>query len=433
MTDDQPLTVPHASRLSAKTESSSMKLVLLNTWSITRHADDITSSVYLSVSDVAAFTETRLSSDSLPQQLQHKRVLHVNAPRQRDYGVAVVVSSTIFTRELFRHSSDICQLLVVQAECSSHCVIVVTVYRSPVLSMADFKCTLKTHIEPFLHNSSHPVAVVGDFNIDARQSIALLDVTQYVTSTTHTDGGVLDRVYWTGNDVCLTTEVIGCHWSDHNIVAVRINNPEHDAETNPPSSSLSSTVSSRVQSADVTTRQETTIPQPSPLLTRQAAKRCTVARRQRNLYNVVGACRFLDGALCSQRLQLDISVPVHDIIKQYCLEVHRAPGNGHCLLYSWAAATQLNVQQAKDSILQEYRENAVTYSTAGVTVEELQHYVSCQNYNLQSVDAVFDILCNASNVTAFVIGQEYDYSDPQNVICIPGCTEIRRISTTESE
>jgi len=93
---------------------------------------------------------------------------------------------------------------------------------------------------------------------------------------------------------------------------------------------------------------------------------------------------------------------------------------------------QLNVQQVKDSILQEYRENAVTYSTASVKVEELQHYVSCRNYNLQSVDAMFDILCNASNVTAFVIGQKYDYSDPQNVICISGWTEIRRISTTEN-
>ena len=146
MTDDQPLTVPHASWLSATTDTSSMKLVLLNTRSITRHADDITNNVYLSVSNAAVFTETRLSSDSLPLQFQHKRVLHVNAPRQHNYvgGVAVVVSSTIFIRELFRHSSDTCQLLVVQVECRSHCVVVVAVYRSPVLSMTDFNCTLKT-------------------------------------------------------------------------------------------------------------------------------------------------------------------------------------------------------------------------------------------------------------------------------------------------
>jgi len=139
------------------------------------------------------------------------------------------------------------------------------------------------------------------------------------------------------------------------------------------------------------------------------------------------ACTFLNDAL-GDRVHLDLDVPVQDFIQQHSLRVHKAPGNDHCLLYAWAASTKVPVKQLKRQVLDEYSANAGHYQQAGIDIAELERYIRDRNYRLNSVDAILNILCNAYHVTAFVIGQKFDYSDQNNVIPVPGVMEIRRIS-----
>jgi len=150
-------------------------------------------------------------------------------------------------------------------------------------------------------------------------------------------------------------------------------------------------------------------------------------RPSRHAEKVAAACTFLDGALGPHRTQLDIDVPIDDIIRQHRLKVRSAPGNGHCLLYSWAAATNTSVDHVKRLVRDEYTGHAVNYNNAGTDAHEMQRYLSSRTYTLDAVDAVIHILCNACAVTAFVIGQKYTYNNPQNVTAVPGVTEIRRI------
>ena len=49
------------------------------------------------------------------------------------------------------------------------------------------------------------------------------------------------------------------------------------------------------------------------------------------------------------------------------------------------------------------------------------------------MDAVLDILSNATGIVPFVIGEKYVYSDPQNVKRIPDKTEVRRLSSGQSQ
>ena len=126
-------------------------------------------------------------------------------------------------------------------------------------------------------------------------------------------------------------------------------------------------------------------------------------------------------------------MPVEDFLRQHSLRVCKAPGNGHCLLHAWAAASKSSVANVKQQILDEYNANTGTYQQAGVQLEELYLYVHDHNYQLGAVDAVLNMLCNSCQVTAFIIGEKFDYSDIRNVIPVPGVMEIRRISSIHGD
>jgi len=86
---------------------------------------------------------------------------------------------------------------------------------------------------------------------------------------------------------------------------------------------------------------------------------------------ISSACSFLDGALGPDRVYLDLDVPVEDFLWQHSLRVCEAPGNGHCLLHAWAAASKSSVANVKQQILDEYNTNTGTYQQTGVQLEKL--------------------------------------------------------------
>jgi len=182
---------------------------------------------------------------NVPNQFSHSRLFCANAPRQHNYvgGLAIIVSTDVVAEQVFCVTLELFQMLVVCVSAKKQVVNIVAVYRSPALSIKLLHQIIDKHLRLVIADSSTPSVVIGDFNVDARQSTVLTDVIQQVKSATHTGGAILDHVYWTGKTDRIATEVVGCHWSDHNIVAVRIGNvvataAQNNSQVNrPPSTS----------------------------------------------------------------------------------------------------------------------------------------------------------------------------------------------------
>lgn len=149
----------------------------------------------------------------------------------------------------------------------------------------------------------------------------------------------------------------------------------------------------------------------------------------RHSHRIESACQFIDSALGQNHIHMDLTVPVEDFLQQYYLRVRRAPGNGHCLLYSWAMAINTSVEVLKQQLLQEFTNNQTRYANAGIQPAEINKYLQSGTYTLDAVDAVADMLCNATGVTAFIIGQKFDYSNPCKIRHVPNVMEIRKISS----
>jgi len=439
MKNEQPLPLLHQPWLNDK--GNSLRLAFLNTRSLQKHADDIMNSIYLDVCDVAVYAETRLQDDNVPNQLSHSRLFCANAPRQHNYvgGLAVIVSTDVVAEQVFCVTLELFQLLVVRVSAKEQVVNIVAVYRSPALSIKLLHQIIDKHLRPVIADSSTPSLVISDFNVDAQQSTMLTDVIQQVNSATHTGGAILDHVYWTGETDRIAMEVVGCHWSDHNIVAVRIGDviataAQDSSQVNRPplTSRLSTSASSRARCR----RPEQTSSTPSKSSTSSAvpssASTQSTELQQRTPAWISATCSFLDGALGPDRSNMEIDLPIEEFLHQHELRVLKARGDGHCLLYSWSKSTGLPVNNIKQQILAEYDVNSATYQDAGVDRRELELYVADRNHMLNSVDAVLNVLCNAYRVTASVVGQKYEHLQ-DGPVPVGNVMEVQRICCNQGQ
>jgi len=381
MKNEQPLPLLHQPWLNDK--GNSLRLAFLNTRSLQKHADDIMNSIHLDVCDVAVYAKTRLQDDNVPNQFSHSRLFCANAPRQHNYvgGLAIVVFTDVVAEQVFCVTLELFQMLVVRVSAKKQVVNIVAVYRSPALSIKLLYQLIDKHLRPIIADSSTPSLVIGDFNVDARQSTVLTDVIQQVKSATHTGGAILDHVYWTGETDRIATEVVGCHWSDHNIVVVRIGNvvataAQDSSQVNrPPSISrlfTSASFSARCR------RPEQTLSTPSKSSASSAvplsSSTQSTALQHKTLPRISATCSFFDGALGPDRSHMEIDLPIEKFLYQYELRVLKARGDGHCLLYSWSKSTRLPVNNIKQQILAEYDVNSAMYQDAGVDHRELERY-----------------------------------------------------------
>jgi len=129
---------------------------------------------------------------------------------------------------------------------------------------------------------------------------------------------------------------------------------------------------------------------------------------------------------------MKIDLPIEEFLHQHELRVLKVRGDGHCLLYSWSKSTRLPVNNIKQQILAEYDVNSATYQEAGVDRRELERYVADQNHMLNSVDAALNVLCNAYRVTAFVVGQKYEYRQ-DGPVPVGNVMEVRRICCNQGQ
>jgi len=107
--------------------------------------------------------------------------------------------------------------------------------------------------------------------------------------------------------------------------------------------------------------------------------------------------------LMGTRTQLLLSLETSDFLSQLQLSKHNSPPDGHCLLHTWEVSTGTHIEIIKQSILEEFLNRRQFYESSLVTQVELEFYIKDNKYDLQSVDAVVNILSNAFKVTVFII------------------------------
>ena len=72
------------------------------------------------------------------------------------------------------------------------------------------------------------------------------------------------------------------------------------------------------------------------------------------------------------------------------------------------------------------------YEDAGVDRRKLERCVADRNHMLNSVDAVLNVLCNAYQATAFIVGEKYEYRQDEPVP-VGNVMEVRRIRGNQGQ
>jgi len=144
--------------------------------------------------------------------------------------------------------------------------------------------------------------------------------------------------------------------------------------------------------------------------------------------NVTRVCTYLDEALGTMMQMVLPKMSVEEFMVGNNLRERHARGDGYCLLYSWAEATNVSFDTIKTTIVNELTVNSARYLDGAIDPAEIMDYLETGNYTMEAVDAVVDILCNATGITVFIIGQRFDYAVPGDAEPVFDEMEIRRIS-----
>jgi len=140
---EQPLQVPHNDWLTNRADS--LRVACLNTRSLQRHADDITSNIYLSACDVTIYTESRMQGQAVPQQFRQQQVFCASAPSTHNYvgGVAVIVSPHIHASQLSQTVLDTFQFVAVHVTHGELQLNIAALYRSDMITTVGVGHVLK--------------------------------------------------------------------------------------------------------------------------------------------------------------------------------------------------------------------------------------------------------------------------------------------------
>jgi hypothetical protein len=180
----------------------------------------------MAVSDITVIIESWLKDNTLPNAFSSCAAFTANAPLTRKFigGVAVIIepSSSVSAYQMLNVATDMFQCIAVKINKYSYPPFnLVALYASPSLTLNNMKSLLSQNLQAIVHNDQDDTLIVGDFNADATK-FTVLDIPQFVTSSTHINGAILDHVYWSGDADSIKTDVIACYWSDHNIVTVSL-------------------------------------------------------------------------------------------------------------------------------------------------------------------------------------------------------------------
>ena len=112
--------------------------------------------------------------------------------------------------------------------------------------------------------------------------------------------------------------------------------------------------------------------------------------------------QFLDSVLDNKTNYVFLNQTLQETLNCLGLHIHKARGDGHCILHSWAIATGLSIEDLIATIVQDYLNNAELYSLFDITNHELESYLSLQKYTSNTVDSILPILCKTFNRSAYI-------------------------------
>lgn len=164
MQSDNCLLDPHQARLESHNVSV-IKVAVLNTRSLYKHADNILKHCYMSAADLLVFTDSRLQSDCVPLQFHGCMMYSANTPAEHNYagGVAVVAKRYLPAFELLDYKTELMQMVALRIDMTSQRpFIIIAVYRSPALPVSALKTSLQEHLQT-LNDHQLPILIVSDF------------------------------------------------------------------------------------------------------------------------------------------------------------------------------------------------------------------------------------------------------------------------------
>jgi len=351
----------------------------------------------------------------------------------------ILFNETLHFEKLNEFSMQLLQILPIVVHFPQYYsvqqVVVVAVYRSPQLALTSFSNLLSQRLLPLINHWQNicSVIVIGDFNVDfldKRHFIFPIPLKQFVSSPTCITGSLLDHVYWSGKSADICCRVTGCYWSDHFFVNIRLGIGSssmtswpishmaisHSQNPHAQCSMLKNTVpvehiasrpsenSSAISSADFAFHQG--IKKQQPIIQNLSAmdQSCDNAMPRIDIRPIVTyndiAERF--DHIMGNQIFVTLRISINHLLHE--LGLHKMPvrPDGHCLLYSWEIATGTSLEHLKQMIMFEHSSDP-RYENAGVSAAELQTYITTNTFDLQSIDAVVDMLSNAFAATVYII------------------------------
>lgn len=434
--------LPLFSSISRDHVDFALQITSINCRSWNCHKKDISFDTDIGHSDVAVFTETWLPANARVDIL-HKTAVTCNFKDNVNRGgVMILLNQTLHFEKLQDFSMQLLQILPVLVHCPEHFtiqqIVIIAVYRSPQLPLSLFSKLLSERLLPLVNRWQNvcPVVVIGDFNVDLLDKhhfILPISLKQFVSSPTCITGSLLDHVYWSGSSTDIYCRVTGCYWSDHFFVHTRLG-PGSSLQRNWPilhvpidgvdrvaqSNRLHRTVrakeialmpsenSLRISSSHSAV-QHPIDKQPQIITDQSTIDRLhhnTITEKNQPIITYNDIAKRFDHVMNDQIL-VALPISINELLQQ--LELRKIPvrPDGHCLLYSWEIATGTSVEHLKQMIIFEHSADP-RYENAGVSAAELHMYIASNTFDLESIDAVLDMLSNAFGATVYILDRNDD-------------------------
>jgi hypothetical protein len=145
--------------------------------------------------------------------------------------------------------------------------------------------------------------------------------------------------------------------------------------------------------------------------------------------NVRSTCEFLNDAMGSTQIHLDLNVNIDELLANHNLKKVAARADGYCLIHAWSTSTNTSEETIKHLLVQEFNNNLLQYMAAGISRSEFYSYVEHGTYTFDAADAIIDMLCNATGRSALILGKKYTFLAHGQSTVVHGVTEINRIGS----
>lgn len=221
--------------------SLSLTLIQHNTEGLSAHIDDVQRHHELCLADILCFTETHLSGNLVPHELEldnyhmYKRNRHTSysSPSQfsnrRGGGVAIYVRNNVQARLLqYVHGVTDLEVLVVKVEAPVKALIAV-IYRPPDYNTNLFLPNLSNLLDSLnviRHSPTIICGICGDFSEDllGNRTKPIFELfqsrgyTQLITTATTEKNTLLDHIFISHQEHCVHSGVLQTYYSYHNPV-----------------------------------------------------------------------------------------------------------------------------------------------------------------------------------------------------------------------